>query len=123
MPCEADVLSKNKLSIVADAPTGWQGRFSFTPEIWAFATRETEVPSFVRPESDPAAKSRIFEAILGNIPGFGTRRERRILHFDGVIKLAQLARNRNPAGVAWSPDQRIECIFPPDEWCIDEIER
>src|SRR6478672_1100115 len=69
MPCEADVLSKNKLSIVTDVPTGRQRRFGFTPKIWTLTTREAEIPCFVRPESDPAAKSRIFKAILGNVPG------------------------------------------------------
>src|SRR5262249_11322032 len=123
MPCEADVLPKNKLSIVADVPTGRQRGFCFTSEIWAFATREAEVPSFVRPESDPTAKSRIFKTILSNIPGLRTRGERCIFHFDGIIKLAQLAGNRNPAGVARSPDQWIECVFSLEERCINEIKR
>src|SRR5258707_2880583 len=111
MPCEADVLSKNKLSIVADVPTGRQRRLCFTPKIWALATREAKIPCFVRPESNPAAKSRIFEAILGNIPGFGTRREGGILHFNRVIKSAQPAGDRNSAGVVRSPDHRIKCVL------------
>src|SRR6266478_3530926 len=123
MPCEADVLSKNKLSIVADVPTGRQRRFCFTPKIWALATREAEIPSFVRPESDPAAKSRIFEAILGNVPGFGTRGERRIFHFDGVIKSTQPAGDRNPAGIVRSPDHWIEGVLSLEVRCIDEIQR
>src|SRR6266513_5719380 len=111
MPCEADVLSKNKLSIVAGVPTGRQRRFCFTSKIWTLAAREAEIPSFVRAESDPAAKSRIFKAILGNIPGFGTRGELRILHFDGVIKSTQSAGNRNPAGIVRAPDHWIECVL------------
>src|SRR4029077_2539716 len=75
MPCEADILSKDKLSIVVDVPTGRQRRFRFTPKIRTLATREAEIPRFVRPESNPAAESRIFEPILGDIPGFGTRGE------------------------------------------------
>src|SRR5215216_3351683 len=111
MPCEADVLSKNKFSIVADIPTGRQRRFCFMPIIWALASREAEIPSFVRPESNPAAKSRISEAILGNVPGFGTRRERRVLHFDCVIKSTQPAGDRNSTGVARSPDHWIEGVL------------
>src|SRR6266550_3399325 len=122
MPCEADVLSKNKFSIVADVPTGRQRRFCFTPKIWALASREAEIPSFVRAESDPAAKSRIFKAILGNVPGFGTRGEGRILHFDGVIKSTQSAGGRNPTGVARSPDHRIEGVLSREVRCIDEIQ-
>ena len=38
MPCEADVLSKNKLSIVTDVPTWRQRRFCFTSKIWTLAT-------------------------------------------------------------------------------------
>src|ERR1041385_4483400 len=72
MPCEADVLSQNKFAVVPDIPARRQGRLCFTSEIRALAAREAEIPSFVRPESDPAAESRIFKTIFGNIPGFGT---------------------------------------------------
>src|SRR5205814_8939817 len=123
MPCEADVLSKNKLSIVADIPTGRQRGFCFTSKIWAFASREPQIPSFVRPESDPAAKSRIFKTILCNVPGFGTRGERGILHFDGVIKPTQPTGHRNPARVARPPDHWIEGVVPLRVRCIDEIQR
>src|SRR5262249_13729190 len=120
MPCEADVLSKNKLSIVSDVAPGRQRWFRFAPKIWALARGEPEIPRFVRLESDPAAKSRIFEAILGDIPGFGTRGEGGILHFDGVIKSTQAAGNRNPTGVARSPDYRIEGVLSVEVRCIDE---
>src|SRR4029077_5039965 len=123
MPCEADVLSKNKLSIVADVAPRRQCWFRFAPKIWALTTREPKIPSFVRPKSDPAAEGRIFEAILGNIPGFRTRGERRIFHFDGVIKPTQTAGYRNAAGVARSPDHRIEGVLSLEVRGRDEIQR
>src|SRR4029077_6854443 len=123
MPREADVLSQNKLSIVANVLPRRSRMFGLTPKIWALATREAKIPSFVRPESEPAAKSRIFKASLRDIPGFGTRREGCILHFDGIIKSTQSAGNRNPAGVVRSPDHWIECILSHEVRCIDEIQR
>src|SRR5215471_17026237 len=52
MPCETDVLSQNKFSIVVDVAPGRQSGFGFAPKIRTLACRQPKIPALVRPKAD-----------------------------------------------------------------------
>src|SRR2546423_1855368 len=111
MPGEADVLAEHAFMVIADLAPEWQGRHRFRPKIGAVAGGESERPHLVRPEGDAAAHGWIIEIHPGDRPRFGPRRKRRVLHFDGVIELADSPGERNAGGVARTPDHRIVFVL------------
>src|SRR6266480_2992504 len=82
-----------------------------------------KVPCLVRAEAGAATESRILETILSDVPRFRTRRERRVLHFNSVIKFAKLAGDRNATRVTRSPDYRIKRVLPVVVGTVEELQR
>ena len=115
-----DVLTENELPVIIDIAARRQRRRGFASKISAIAGGQTQVPGLAWPKADARIEGRLIETHRGDVPRFGARREGRIFHFGGVIKLAKSSRDGNTACVTRSPNHRIKFILrirlkPADE--------
>src|SRR5437660_3963343 len=86
MPGKTGILSQNTFTKIAKVATARQCWFGFAPEICAVAYRHTKIPHLIWSEAKPRIEVRVIKISFGHTPRFRPGRERRILHFGGVIE-------------------------------------
>ena len=111
MPREGNVLRQDELAIIAEPATRRKTRCGYGTKVRASTGGEAQVPHFIGPKSDPAAKCRVFETTFSNAPGLWPRSERGIFYFRGIIEPAATPRERDTARVARTPDHGKAPIF------------